>query len=95
MQYSLKTDFPKTDLKALLEQIALSLVDVKDKVYVNEIKGERISILELVVDQSDLGKIIGKQGHIAQAIRTIMHAASMKIGFKITVEIIESNRKKY
>ncbi|MDR1150567.1 MAG: KH domain-containing protein [Clostridiales bacterium] len=90
MSYTLKTDFAKTDLKALLEQVALSLVDVKDKVHVNEIRGERILILELRVDPGDLGKIIGKQGHIAQAIRTIMHAASMKTGVKLTVEIIEN-----
>jgi predicted RNA-binding protein YlqC (UPF0109 family) len=76
--------------KELLEVMARSLVDSPEVVSVNELKGEQTTILELKVAQEDMGKIIGKQGRIANAIRTIIKAASLHKGSRIVVEIIEA-----
>lgn len=75
--------------KELLEFLAKALVDHPEYVQVNQVDGEKSVILELKVATEDMGKIIGKQGHIAQAIRTIMKAAAMKDGKKVLVEIIQ------
>lgn len=75
--------------KDLLEFLAKALVDNPEAVQVNQVDGEKSVILELKVATEDMGKIIGKQGHIAQAIRTIMKAAAMKDGKKVLVEIIQ------
>lgn len=74
--------------KDLLELMARSLVDVPDEVEVNEIEGDRSSVLELKVAQSDIGKVIGKQGRIANALRTVVKAAAVKEGKRINVEIL-------
>lgn len=74
--------------KDLLELMAKSLVDVPDQVEVNEIQGERATILELKVAQSDIGKVVGKQGRIANALRTVVKAAAVKDGTRIVVEIL-------
>ncbi len=74
--------------KDLLELMAKSLVDVPDEVEVNEIEGDRSSVLELKVAQSDIGKVIGKQGRIANALRTVVKAAAVKEGKRINVEIL-------
>jgi Predicted RNA-binding protein (contains KH domain) len=77
-------------MKELLEVLAKSLVDRVESVYVNEIKGEQTTILELKVAAEDMGKVIGKQGRIAKAIRTIMKAAAMHKGQRINIEIIQA-----
>jgi predicted RNA-binding protein YlqC (UPF0109 family) len=76
-------------MKELLEYLAKALVDHPEDVKVSLVEGEKSIILELRVAHSDLGKIIGKQGRIAQALRTIVKAAAVKEGKKVVVEIIE------
>ena len=75
-------------MKNLLEIIAKALVDNPDMVSVNEIIGEQSIILELKVAQEDMGKVIGKQGRIAKAIRTVIKAAAVKEDKRVVVEII-------
>ena len=76
-------------MKELIEIIAKSLVDNPNEVHVNEIEGEQSIILELNVAPADMGKVIGKQGRIAKAIRTVVKAAAMKEDKKVVVEIID------
>ncbi len=76
-------------MKELLELIAKALVDDPDKVSVNEVEGEQTTILELSVAQDDLGKVIGKQGRTARAIRTLLSAGGTKLGKRFHLEIIE------
>jgi hypothetical protein len=76
-------------IKDLIEFIARALVDLPDQVKVNEVQGERTSVIELTVAKEDLGKVIGKQGRTARAIRTILSAASTKIRKRSVLEIIE------
>lgn len=76
-------------MKALVEYIAKSLVDKPEEVQVNEVEGEQVSVLELKVDKSDLGKIIGKQGRTARALRTILGAASIRANKRSVLEILE------
>ncbi|MGL5379814.1 KH domain-containing protein [Clostridium sp.] len=76
-------------MKELIETIAKSLVDNPNEVYVNEIHGEQSIILELKVAPADMGKVIGKQGRIAKAIRTVIKAAAVKVDKKVVVEIID------
>ncbi len=77
------------ELKELIEYIAKALVDHPDKVDVRELAGEKSVIYELRVGEGDLGKIIGKEGRTARAIRTIVGAAAMKKGRRAQLEIIE------
>ena len=79
-------------MKDLVEVIAKSLVDNPSEVHVNEIQGEQDLILELRVAPEDMGKVIGKQGRIAKAIRTVVKAAALNKDQKIVVEIIEIGR---
>jgi predicted RNA-binding protein YlqC (UPF0109 family) len=76
-------------MKDLLIEIAKALVDNPDQVTVNEVKGRQITVLELSVAKEDLGKVIGKQGRNAQAIRTMLNAASAKLKKTVVMEIIE------
>lgn len=76
-------------MKQLIEDIAKALVDIPEEVAVHSVEGEQITVLELKVAPSDLGKIIGKQGRTARSIRTILGAASMKLNRRFTLEIIE------
>lgn len=76
-------------MKDLVETIAKALVDEPEKVAVNEVEGEATTVLELRVAQQDLGKVIGKQGRTARAIRTLLSAASMKIKKRFVLEILE------
>ena len=76
-------------MKELVEFIVKSLVDNPDAVKLEEVEGEKASIIELRVDQSDLGKVIGKQGRTAKAIRTILNASGVKRGKKVVLEILE------
>ncbi len=76
-------------MKELLELIAKALVDSPDEVSVAEVEGEQTTILELRVAQEDLGKVIGKQGRTARAIRTLLSASGTKLGKRFHLEIIE------
>jgi hypothetical protein len=73
----------------LVEFIAKSIVDNPDQVSVNEIEGSQSIIIELRVAQEDMGKVIGKQGRIAKAIRTVVKAAAIKDNKRVVVEIIQ------
>ena len=75
-------------MRELLETIVKSLVEKPDEVQLTENHGEYSMIIELRVSQDDMGKVIGKQGRIARAIRTILKAASVKENKKVTLEII-------
>ena len=75
-------------MKELVEIIAKSLVDNQDMVHVTEVSGEQSIILELKVAPEDMGKVIGKQGRIAKAIRTVVKAAAIKDNIRVVVEII-------
>jgi predicted RNA-binding protein YlqC (UPF0109 family) len=76
-------------IKELVEDIAKALVDIPDEVSVREVKGEQVTVLELKVAPSDLGKVIGKQGRTARSIRTLLGAAGMKLDRRFTLEILE------
>jgi len=76
-------------LKDLIKCIALALVDHPEQVSVSEIEGTQTTVLELKVAKEDMGKIIGKQGRTARAIRTILSAASGKTKKRTVLEIIE------
>ena len=76
-------------MKELIKYIAQALVDQPELVEVNEVEGEQTSVLELKVAKEDLGKVIGKQGRTARAMRTILSAASTKIRKRSVLEIIE------
>lgn len=76
-------------MKELLEFIARSLVDNPDAVSVTAVEGEGSLVLQLRVDQPDIGKVIGKQGRIAKSIRTIVQSAAVKEGMRVTVEILD------
>jgi predicted RNA-binding protein YlqC (UPF0109 family) len=74
-------------MKVLLEVLAKSLVDKPEMVVVNEVAHEHTVVLELSVAHEDMGKVIGKQGRIAKAIRTVVKAAAVKENKKVVVEI--------
>lgn len=76
-------------MKALIEYIAKSLVDHPEEVQVSEVEGEQTSVLELKVSKEDLGKVIGKQGRTARAMRTLLSAASTKSKKRTVLEILE------
>ncbi len=79
----------KGQMKELIEAIAKALVDNPDQVQVRPVEGEQVTVLELRVHPSDLGKVIGKQGRTARAVRTILGAAGMKLRKRFTLEILE------
>jgi hypothetical protein len=76
-------------VKELLLLIARALVDEPESVEVVEIEGEQTTVLELKVAREDLGKVIGKQGRTARALRTILSAAGMKARKRVVLEILE------
>ncbi len=76
-------------MKDLIAYIAKALVDNPDEVQVKEVTGQQTSVLELTVATQDLGKVIGKQGRTARAMRTILSAASTKVGKRAVLEILE------
>jgi predicted RNA-binding protein YlqC (UPF0109 family) len=76
-------------VKALLEEIAKALVDVPAEVVVNEVAGEQATVFELRVADSDLGKVIGKQGRTARSIRTLLGAVGSKLNRRFSLEILE------
>lgn len=75
-------------MKDLVEVIAKALVDKPEEVKVREIKGDKSIIIELSVAPEDVGKVIGKQGRIAKAIRTVVKSAAAKTDKKVIVEIL-------
>ncbi|MEK6691055.1 MAG: KH domain-containing protein [Nitrospirota bacterium] len=76
-------------MKALIEHMAKALVDKPEEVAVNEVQGEKTTVFELRVSTSDLGKVIGKQGRTARAMRTILNASGTKLGKRCVLEILE------
>jgi predicted RNA-binding protein YlqC (UPF0109 family) len=76
-------------MRDLIDYIARALVDNPDEVSVSEVEGNQTSVLELKVAKEDLGKVIGKQGRTARAMRTILSAASAKVKKRTVLEIIE------
>ena len=78
-----------SELSDLIEFVGKSLVDMPEKVHAKEIKGEQTVVIELFVDESDRGKVIGKQGRTAKALRVILNAASTKLKTRAVLEIIE------
>jgi uncharacterized protein len=79
----------KSTMKELVTYIARSLVDKPEEVSVAEVEGNQTTVLELTVAKEDLGKVIGKQGRTAQAMRTILSAVSSKVKKRTVLEIIE------
>jgi len=77
------------EMKELIEYIAKVLVDNPDEVKVTELEGKQTSVIELRVAKEDLGKVIGKQGRTARAMRTILGAASAKLKKRSVLEILE------
>ena len=78
-------------MKELVEMIVTSLVDYPEDVSVNETSGETVTIIEIKVGSDDIGKVIGKEGRIANAIRTIVKASAAKQSKKVNVEILTDN----
>ena len=78
-----------SSLKEVVETIAKALVDAPDEVTVREIDGDQTTVLELKVAPGDLGKVIGKQGRTARAMRTLLRAAGMKLKKRFVLEIVE------
>jgi predicted RNA-binding protein YlqC (UPF0109 family) len=76
-------------MRDLVEQIARALVDDSEQVNVTEVEGENVTVIELRVGPGDLGKVIGKQGRTARAIRTILNANATKLKKRAVLEIIE------
>jgi predicted RNA-binding protein YlqC (UPF0109 family) len=81
--------FKTKPMKDLIIKIVKSLVDNPEQVQITEVEGSQTIILELRVDKSDMGRIIGKQGRTANAIRAILNAASGKAGRRYVLEIVE------
>jgi uncharacterized protein len=77
------------DFKELVEYMVKCLVDNPDEVEIHEVEGEKSTILELKVRKEDIGKVIGKHGRIARAIRTILNASATKLGKKVVLEILD------
>jgi len=77
------------DYKELVGYMVKALVDSPDQVEINEIEGEKSTILELRVKKEDIGKVIGKHGRIARAIRTIINASATKTGKRVVLEILD------
>lgn len=84
-----KNGKPHSDLARLIDYMARMLVDLPDQVEVNEIEGENTTVIELKVAKEDLGKVIGKQGRTARAIRTVLNGASTKLRKRTVLEIVE------
>ena len=76
-------------MKDLLVEIAKALVDNPEEVNVTEVEGEQTTVLELRVREEDLGKVIGRQGRTARALRTLLSAAGMKVHKRFVLEILE------
>ncbi len=84
-----KTSEPTGDLRVLIEHIAKALVDDPAQVSVNQVEEDGDSVLELTVGANDLGRVIGKQGRTARAMRNLLGAASIRFNKRFTLEILE------
>ena len=80
-------------MKSLVEYIVKALVDRPESVVISQTEGENVTILEIKVDPEEVGKVIGKEGRIANAIRTLVKCAGAKLRKRITVEILTENKK--
>lgn len=76
-------------MKELISHVVKQLVDNPEKVKVKEVKGEQNIILELSTAKEDIGRVIGKQGRTIKALRTLLNAASVKTGHRVTIEVIK------
>lgn len=76
-------------MSKLVEIIAMALVDNPDQVQVTESKENQTTVVQLKVAEDDMGKVIGKQGRIAKAIRTVVKAAAIKSNMKVVIEIVQ------
>lgn len=76
-------------MKEMIETIVKAIVDNPDEVSINEVSGEKTTVLELKVAQDDLGKVIGKQGRTARAMRTLLSASATKVKKRAVLEILE------
>ena len=83
------TDQENRELVRMIEIVARSLVDLPEAVTVSEVQGENTTVIQLKVDKSDIGKIIGKEGKTAKAIRTILLGAATKLKRRTILEILE------
>ena len=81
-------------MKELVEYIVRSLVDDPEGVSISETQGESLTILEIKVSEGDIGKVIGKEGRIANAIRTVTKAAAAKQKKRVTVEILTADEER-
>jgi predicted RNA-binding protein YlqC (UPF0109 family) len=81
-------------MKAFIEYVVKELVDHPEQVEVREVDGERVVVFELRLNQTDVGKVIGKQGRTITAIRTLLTSAAAKAGKRAMLEIIEPGREK-
>jgi uncharacterized protein len=79
----------EVDMKTLIELMAKSLVDNPEEVAVTEVDGERTAIFELRVAKTDIGKVVGKQGNTARAMRTILSAAGAKLKKRCVLEVLD------
>jgi uncharacterized protein len=79
----------RNPMKELVEAIAKALVDRPDEVQVRAVEGSQVTVLELRVHPEDLGKVIGRQGRTAKAVRTLLTAAGVKVRKRFTLEIVE------
>ena len=86
---AVQADQPGGDMRSLVEMIAKALVDAPEQVSVQAVEGEEATVLELRVATPDVGKVIGKQGRTARALRTILGAAGMKLHQHFSLEILE------
>ena len=77
------------DIKELIKEITTALVDNPEQIEIMEVEGDKTSVIELRVARTDFGKVIGKKGRTAQSIRTILSAASAKLGKRAILEILE------
>ena len=89
VQISPASDKKLSDLSRMIEYVARMLVDFPDQVHVSEVEGENTTVIELKVAKEDLGKVIGKQGRTARAVRTILTGASTKLRRRTVLEILE------
>jgi len=76
-------------MKELVERVAKALVDSPEQVVVNEVQGHNVTVIELTVAKSDVGKVIGKHGRTAEAIRTLLTGASVKLKKRCVLEILD------
>lgn len=84
-----KISEPTGDVRALIEQVAKALVDEPDAVSVNQVEEGAETVLELAVAPNDLGKVIGKQGRTARAMRTLLSASGLRLHKRFELEILE------